>query len=249
MRRALSGGAILASCVLAVGCTSSPATAPAKPTTSAATTASAAPGTPSPSTPATTPSKAQDAADLKKALVRPADLGKPWTQPEAVSKVKSKKGETCPGHVSASGKVPVVAGVVANLTQGRGAGKNIATFSLSTLAEEGSGSALAAAYEKDLRACARYRDGSGLFVVRSAEGPSTLAGTELVTSYAERIYYDKTHRRLAYARHNLVARQGRVVTYFSYAFLTKKADPRAEDFSTATELLEVQLDKNAKVFS
>ena len=41
-----------------------------------------------------------------------------------------------------------------------------------------------------------------------------------MTSRAERIYYDKAHKKLAYARHTVVARSGRVVTYVSYAFLT-----------------------------
>jgi hypothetical protein len=180
--------------------------------------------------------------------VSAADLGKPWTQPKAVSKVKGKKGEICPGHASAADKVSVTAGAAANLTEGRGAGKNIASFSLTTLADD-SDSALVAAYAKDQQACARYRDGSGLFVLRSTEGPASVAGTKLVTSWAERIYYDKAHTKLAYARHTLVARQGRVVTYLSYAFLTVKKDPRAKDFGRASRLLEVQLSKNAHAFS
>jgi hypothetical protein len=177
-----------------------------------------------------------------------ADLGKPWTRPKKVSQVKGKKGEICPGRTSATDGVAVTASARADLTEGRGAGKNIATFSLSTLTAD-SGREIKAAYAKDQRACARYQDGNGLFVVRSAEGPTSVAGTELLASWAERIYFDRQHKELAYARHTLVTRDGRVPTYLSYAFPTVKADPRAEDFGRASRLLEVQLARNARVFS
>jgi hypothetical protein len=39
------------------------------------------------------------------------------------------------------------------------------------------------------------------------------------------------------------------VTYLSYAFLVDKDDPKAEDFTRSSELLAVQLSKNATVFS
>ena len=177
-----------------------------------------------------------------------ADLGSPWTRPKSVSRVKGKKDEICPGHVSAANEVPVTAEARVDLTEGKGAGKNIATFVLSTLADEDD-SVLAAAYQQDHEECASYKDGSGLFVVRTAEGPASVGETTLLASWAERIYYDKSHKKLAYARHYLVTRQGRVVTFFSYAFLTEKKDPKAKDFDRASRLLEKQLAKNAQVFA
>lgn len=245
MRRVLMGGVILLSCVLA-GCTSSPPPPPSDSATGVAPSSQTS-AAPSPSPAPTARTKAQDAAGLKKALVTSKDLGKPWTQPKSVSTVKGKKDEICPGHASATAKVAVTASVGANLTEGRGAGKNIASFRLTVLADDDD-STLTAAYAKDQKACARYEDGSGLFVLRSTEGPSSVAGASLVTSWSERIYYDKPRTKLAYARHTVVARQGRVVTYLSYAFLTGKKDPGAEDFSSASRLLEVQLTKNARVF-
>lgn len=241
MRRTWAGPVLLL-CWVLVACRSGSSTPPPEPGPAAS--ASQASPTPPPRT------KAEDAADLKKALLSAQDLGSPWTRPKAVSRVKGKKGELCPGHVSAVDDVPVTATATVNLTEGRGAGKNIATVSLSTLADEAEAeSALVAAYEQDQEECASYQDGSGLFVVRTAEGPDAVDATPLLTSWAERIYYDKSHKKLAYARHYLVARDGRVVTYLSYAFLTQKKDPKAKDFRRASRLLEVQLAKNAKVFS
>jgi len=186
---------------------------------------------------------------LKKALVTARDLGAPWIQPKSVATSGGKKGEVCPGHSSAAAKVPPRAAVQANFTEGKGAGKNIATFELSTRTGEESG-ALEAAYASDQRACARYKDGSGLYVVRSFEGPSSITGAdEVVGRWTERIYYDKSYKNLAYARHYLIVRTGPIVTYLSYAFLAVKNDPEAKDFTRAANLLAIQLRKNAKVFS
>ena len=242
MRRMLAGQALLLSMVVAA-CTPSPSTAPPDPPPASATAQTSS----TPSTSPTARTKAQDAADVKKALVRAQDLGSPWTQPKTVSTVKAKKGEICPGHTSAVDEDSMTAGRTVNLTEGKGAGKNIATFSVHTLADEDA-EALVSAYKQDQKACARYKDGSGLFVVRSTEGPDSVDGVPLITSGAERIYYDKSHKQLAYARHYLVARQGRVLTYLSLAFLTVKKDPEAKDFRRASALLEVQLAKNARVF-
>ena len=71
---------------------------------------------------------------------------------------------------------------------------------------------------------------------------------EVLGAWAERIYYDKAHRKLAYARHYLVLRTGDVVTYVSYAFLAVDEDARAEDFARASKLAARQLTKNATVF-
>ena len=86
-------------------------------------------------------------------------------------------------------------------------------------------------------------------MVYSEEGPTAADNAdEIVTSRAERIYYDKAHKKLAYARHTVVARSGRVVTYVSYAFLTTKQDPKATDFTRTQRLLDIQLAKVTKDF-
>lgn len=241
MRRMLAGHVLLLSWVL-VACTSGSSTAPPDPDPAAS--ASEASATP----PART--KAEDAADLKKALVSAQDLGSPWTRPKSVSRVKGKRGEVCPGHVSAVDEVPMIAEASVNLTEGRGDGKNIASFSVRTLADDAAGEgALVAAYDQDQKACGSFKDGSDLFVVRTQEGPESVDGTAVLAGWAERIYFDKSHKKLAYARHYLIALDERVLTYVSYAFLTEKKDPKAKNFSRTSRLLEVQLGKNAKVFA
>jgi hypothetical protein len=187
-------------------------------------------------------------AQLKKGLLTARDLGAPWHQPKSVTTTCSK-GEVCPGHRSATIKVLSSAAAQANFTEGKGAGKNIATFRLSTLPGPDS-SALKAAYATDQKVCAEYKDASGFYVDRAFEGPSSVTtADELVASWSERIYYDKSHQKLAYARHYLVTRTDQLVTYVSYAFLTTKKDPGAKDFTRASDLLAVQLKKNAKVFA
>jgi hypothetical protein len=194
------------------------------------------------------PPKTLTAAELKKGLVTAHDLGAPWIQPKSVNTAGSK-GEICPGHTSATTKVLSKTAAQANFTEGKGTGKNIATFTLATLPGP-DGSALKTAYATDQKVCAAYQDAAGLYVVRSLDGPSSVTNAdELVASWSERIYFDKSHKRLGYARHYLVTRTGPLVTYFSYAFLTTKKDPNAKDFTRASGLLAVQLRKNAKVFS
>ena len=193
-------------------------------------TAVSAPASPTPSP--TAPSKTEDAAALKQAVVTPADLGKPWVEPKKVSS-SGKASEACPGKPSAAEKVTRVASVRRDLTEGSGQGVSIGTFQLSTLPTEDAAD-LRAAYAKDNKTCRTFTYNNQLFVVFSEEGPTTADNAdELLMSRAERIYYDKAHKKLAYARHTLVARTGRVVTYVSYAFLTAKADPTAKDFSAA----------------
>ena len=240
MRKWLAGCLLVAVFGVLAGCGADTASDPAA--------ASAAPSaTPSESPSASPEPKALNAADLKKGLVTADDLGAPWVQPKSVA-TAGRKGEICPGQQSADKEVLSGASAKADFTEGEGAGKNIATFHLSTLAGEDAG-ALEAAYAEDHKACAEYKDGAGLYVVRSEEGPESVPNAEeLVASWAERVYYDKSHKKLAYARHYLVARTGQLVTYVSYAFLTTKEDPKAKDFTRASELLAIQLSKNAKVF-
>ena len=245
MRKSLAGCLLLVLYGTLAGCGGGSTTGPAGASSAPSTAASQSPA--SPSSPSAS-SKTPDAAELKKGLVTARDLGAPWIQPKSVT-TSGSKGEICPGHKSASAKVLSKAGARANFTEGKGAGKNIATFGLSTLPGP-DGSALKAAYATDQTVCATYEDTAGLYVVRSPEGPSAVTNAdELVASWSERIYYDKSHKKLAYARHYLVTRTDQLVTYVSYAFLTTKKDPGAKDFTRASDLLAVQLTKNTKVFS
>jgi hypothetical protein len=202
-----------------------------------------------PSQQASVPTKAQDDAALKRAIVTTADLGKPWVQPASVSTVKHKKNEPCPGHLSATEKLPSRPQVSRGFTEGKGVGVNIGYFTLSTIPEPDV-AALAKAYAADTATCASYRDANKLFVTRTHEGPTSAAhADEIVSTWAERIYYDKSHHKLAYARHVLVGRSGRAVVQVEYAFLTQKSDRGAKDFGRATRLLEKQLAKVAPVFA
>jgi hypothetical protein len=237
VRRNLIGAALLLLVPLAA-CTPTPT----KPTSAAS-----APGpsiTPTPA--ATARTTAEDAGDVNKALIDAHDLGAPWVKPKSVSRSGGKKGEVCPGHVSGLRAVRFTAEASTDLTEGRGAGKNIASYELQLLPNDDI-APLVEALKADQEACAKYTDATGFSVVRTAEGPATVASSPLVAAWAERVYYVKPHK-LAYARHYLVARQGRVVTTVGYAFLTSKGDPEATDFSAASRLLQVQLDKNARIF-
>jgi hypothetical protein len=202
----------------------------------------------SPSPLPTAPSKTEDTAGLKQAIVTAADLGRPWVQPEKVP-AAGKASEACPGKPSATEDVATIASLRRDLTEGTGQGVNIGTFRLGTLPTEDAAD-LRAAYAKDNKTCRTFTYNNQLFVVYSEEGPTTADNAdEILMSRAERIYYDKAHKKLAYARHTLVARTGRVVTYLSYAFLTTKADPTAKDFTRAQKLLGTQLTKVAKTFT
>jgi hypothetical protein len=223
------------------GTAESPPPQAASPSTSVS-----APASPSPSP--TAPSKTEDAAALKQAIVTQADLGKPWVEPKKVSSA-GKASEACPGEPSATEKVTRVASVRRDLTEGKGQGVSIGTFQLSTLPTEDAAD-LRAAYAKDNKTCRTFTYNNQLFVVFSEEGPTTADNAdEILMSRAERIYYDKAHKKLAYARHTLVARTGRVVTYVSYAFLTTKADSTAKDFTPTQKLLDTQLAKVTQEFS
>jgi hypothetical protein len=244
VRESLVGCLLLVLCGGLAGCGGSQTTDPAR-TSSAPASPPSSPSASAASTSATP--KALTGAELKKGLVTADDLGSPWIQPKSVNTAGSK-GEVCPGHKSATTKALSKAAAQANFTEGKGTGKNIASFGLSTLPQPDS-SALKAAYATDHKVCATYRDATGYYVVRSVEGPKSASNAdELVTTWSDRIYYDKAHKRLAYARHYLVARTGRLVSYVSYAFLATKKDPGAKDFTRAAKLLAVQLEKNSETF-
>lgn len=212
-------------------------------TTAPATSAVSTP-TPSPSV----PSKTEDTAAVKQATVTAADLGKPWVEPKKVP-AAGKAAEACPGKPSATKDVDTIASFRRDLTEGKGQGVNIGSFRLDTLPTEDA-TDLRAAYAKDNATCKTFTDLNKMFAVYSEEGPTAAKGAdEILMSRAERIYYDKAHKKLAYARHTVVARTGRVVTYVSYAFLTTQKDPDAKDFTRTEKLLAIQLAKVAKEFT
>jgi hypothetical protein len=92
-----------------------------------------------------------------------------------------------------------VASLSRNLTEGKGTGVNIGTFWLSTLPTEGRGE-VKTAYAEDTKACRTFKDANKLYVVYTAEGPTSADGAdEVLYSRAERLYYDKAHKKLAYA--------------------------------------------------
>jgi hypothetical protein len=247
MNKGLACGAVLLLSLTVAAC--SPGSTAPTTGSSEAPAGSVGPATATPSAVPSPPTKAQDEAALKRTIVTAADLGKPWVQPANVATVKHKDNEPCPGHVSATAKLPARPHVTRGLTEGKGVGVNIGSFSMATVPEPDV-SALAKAYAADTATCASYRDASKLFVTRTRDGPTSAShADEIVASWAERIYYDKSHRKLAYARHVLLARTGRVVVQVEYAFLTQKSDRGAKDFTRATRLLEKQLAKVSTVFA
>jgi hypothetical protein len=243
MRTMLATGCLAVIMAVGTGCGGSTADSPTA-TSSSPPVGTAPTASPSP----TAPSKAEDAAALKRAIVTAADLGEPWVQPKKVPSA-GKAAEACPGKPSATNQVATVASVRRDLTEGKGEGVNIGTFRIGTLPSDDA-TALKSAYAKDNAACKTFTDANKLFVVFSAEGPTSADDAdEILMSRAERIYYDKAHKKLAYARHTIVARTGRVVTYVSYAFLTTRTDPDAEDFTPTLKLLDTQLTKVTKTFA
>lgn len=242
MNRGLACGVPLVLGLVLTACGPTATSAPAAQTSAPASTA--------PSPTPTPPTTADDEAALKKALVTTADLGKPWVQPKSVPSSGNKKNEVCPGHVSAATQLPSRPAATRAFTEGTGTGVNIGSFLVFTLADPQSDTAaVRAAFAADTAACAQFKDPAGLFVLRTAEGPTSVGpADEMVASWAERIYYDKAHKKLAYARHYVIARSGRVVTKVEYDFLAAKKDPQAKDFGRATRLLGKQLDKAARVF-
>ena len=243
MKKSLTSGLLLLVCWGVAGCGGGAATAPPDPAVTSTPAAPSAPPTPTP-TP-TPPTKAGDQPVLDQALVTAADLGKPWIAQKSVPTTKNAKGEACPGHRDAAATVTTVASARRTFTEGKGQGVNIASITVATLPTT-DGSALRSALLANEKGCAQFKDSAGLYVVTTAEGPTSATGAEeMLSAWTQRVYYDKTHKQLAYARHYLVTRSGRVVTSLEYDFLTTKQDPKAKDFGRASKLLAKQLSKNA----
>lgn len=235
---AACGGSPGAAPGAAVSAPSVPASEPTKAATSA---------TRSPRAAVSEPSKADDLAQLKRALITPTDLGKPWVQPKQVAHTKGKAAEACPGKPSLATLAPARAGAGAAFTHGTVRGASIANFSVFTMSDQGA--KFRTAWSQTIKACAAFQDTAKLYVVTTAEGPRSLPGTDEVLSRRERLYYDASHTKLAYARHYIVARTGRVLSEVEYDFLTPKSDPTGKDFTPAQKLLALQLTKTKSTFS
>jgi hypothetical protein len=230
------GPALVAAGLLTMGvaaCTPGvPTTQPAPSSTSTA---------PSP-LPTPQPDKADDLDRAKQALITAAELGKPWVAVKAVNSVGTK-GEACPGRPNTDASIAPLASTSAQFTAGKEAGAAIGVFSVWTYPDQAAVDAYRKALPKVLHDCRSYTDRSKLSVVLTPADSTALAGTEETWRYTERIYHDKQHAKLAYARQYVIARHGRVLSSVQYAFLTSKSDPKAKDFSTTDGMALQQLSK------
>ncbi|HET9873825.1 MAG TPA: hypothetical protein VFP89_14660 [Propionibacteriaceae bacterium] len=231
--------------VVASGCNGGGNPAPRSDSSSAPppTASTSAPARPSP----TAPSKVEDQRLAAKALVTAKDLGKPWVKPPKVNSAGGKKGELCPGRPSLDRLLPPLASARVGLVEGGKTGASIGSFTVRSY-PHANDEAFGKAWDRAIKGCAAYKDAAGLFVVTTAEGPASIATAEKAFSRAERVFYDAQHKKLAYARHVIAGRQGRLISEVEYAFLTSKSDPKAKDFSAAQRLLTVQLAKTETVF-
>lgn len=139
MNKVPTGLAFLLCGLLAACGGSAPESPPATGSTQASTPAAS---TPMPTPTPLAPTPAEDVAQLKKARVTVADLGKPWVQETKLHISTPKKDATgpgtqelCPGHVTATYQALPVAAVYQSFNEGKAAGANDASFYLFTLAE------------------------------------------------------------------------------------------------------------------
>jgi len=242
-------GILFMACVSVVtACSAAPATVP--PPAEPGSVSSPSPAaTPKPSAPAPTrPTAAEDRAKVKRAVLGADDLGKPWVEPKKVNTVGGKKNEDCPGQPGLATLAPPMASTTTRLTRGKQRGASIASFTVSTLPRAGEAK-YRSAWAKIIQACAKVTDASHLYMVTTPGSEVTVTGTDEVLTRVDRIYYDAAHKQLAYARHYVSARTGRVVCAVEYDFLTTKADPHAKDFAPVLKLLDKQLTKTRSVFT
>jgi hypothetical protein len=198
-------------------------------------------------TPAPAPTRAQDLVKVKRAVMTTQALGKPWLQPKKVNTSGGKATEACPGRPAVTVLAPPRATTTTAFTRGAKPGSSIASFTVTTVTDQGAKHR--AAWRRTVKACAEFKDASGLYVVTTLEGPQQLAGADDVVSRAERVYYDARHRKLAYARHFISARTGRAISTVEHDFLASKSDPSAQDFTPTTKLLALQLARTKAAFA
>jgi hypothetical protein len=229
--------------LLTAACSSAPAH-PSAPGTGAPTSAvgSAAP------TPPAAPSKDDDLARARRSLITTAELGKPWVAVKSVNSAGTK-GEACPGQPTTDATVTALAEASADFTAGKQRGAAIGAFSVWTYAGPADVDTYRTTLPKVLAGCRSYTDTAKLYVVLTPAGTAAVDGADETWRYAERIYYDKKHTKLAYARHYVIARHGRVLSSVQYAFLTSKADPGAKDFAVAERMAGKQFARVLTAFS
>ncbi len=201
--------------------------------------------------PSPSPTHADAAADLaaaKKSLVTAGDLGKPWVAVKAVNQTGTH-GDACPGTPTTDATVKPLAEAGAQFTAGTKPGAAIGVVSVWTYADGKDVDTYRDTLRKVLAACASYVDGNKLHVVLTPVDSSAISKADETWRYTERVYYDAKHTKLAYARHYVITRHGRELSSIQRAFITDKADPNAEDFSTTDKMAQVQLSKLASTFS
>lgn len=215
---------VVAGAVMVAGTTAcSPATSPAPPPAVASSpTATAARSL--------QPTKADDLVRAQRSLLTIKELGKPWIAVKTVNSA-GKQGEACPGQPTTDASVAPLTSASAQFTSGKQRGAAIGVFTVWTYADNADVDIYRATLTKVLAGCRSYTDTAKLYVVLTPTGTSAVDGADETWRYAERIYYDKKHTKLAYARHYVIARHGRVLSSVQYAFLTTKDDPGAKDFS------------------
>lgn len=191
----------------------------------------------------------QDKKILADALITADELGEPWIKPKSVNSNSTKKGELCPGKPRETKFREAVAVDRVNFTEGTRPGVAIASFSVWTL-QPGDEEGLTESVSKAAKACKTYSEGSsGLFTVGVSDfGPKSMAGADEVTGRIDRVYYDKKHTQLAFVRHALYARSGRVVSFVEHAFVMPELDPTGKNYSKAEAMLKKQLAKSKEAF-
>jgi hypothetical protein len=208
---------------------------------------------PKPSPTPTLPTVAADVAAVKAAVVTPADLGKPWVQPEKVNTVKGNKdaGKSLlcpPKQLTAFEMVPPRAHASVNLTLGTKTGADIASFDVYTYLFS-SLSDLRAAVMTAETACAQWKAVEGNYVVLTPVSGLTVTGAEEVLAHIERVYADARHTQLQYVRQVVTARSGRIICVLERAFIVPKTDPTGKDLTEANRLAGIQLAKAVRTIA
>lgn len=203
--------------------------------------------TPSP-TP-TLPPLAEDKANVKKAVVTSAELGKPWVTPKAVNTAKQEqKGDLCPGQPNARTLHPARARADLDHTEGSKAGAAIGSYGVRAY-EFGEEQAWRDALAKAQAGCTSWTSLEKLYVeLEVVAAPPAIAGADEVVAHIERIYADKTKKTLHYVRHYYEARTGRFVSEFELAYVQPKSDPTGKDMTKSAELFAKQVAKTRTTF-
>jgi hypothetical protein len=203
---------------------------------------------PTPSPTPTLPPVAEDTANLKKALVTAADIGKPWVTPKSVNKTATKKGDYCPGHKDDFSRVATRADVDVSMTEGTKTGADIASFEVVTY-DPAKLDAWRAGFAATITDCAAFTSPEKLWVTTEAmPAVPAVEGCDEVLGRTQHIYADKTKKTLYYVRQDLRCRIGRVVIAFELAFIQPKSDPTGADTTKSVSLVSKQVAKVRSTF-